>query len=80
MYTHVIRSCVGLLVALMLVISFVPAMPAQAITDTQVREQRLVVMGSLVTTLREQVKLMQMALIQRLERQVAELEARLAVR
>ncbi len=80
MYVYVKQSTVGLMVAVLLLLTLAPVAPAHAITDTDLREQKLVVMGSLVETMREQVKLLQMAFIQKLERQVDDLEARLAAR
>ena len=56
-------------------VSFAPM--AQAVTAEEISEQRRVVMSGLVDVLREQVKLFQLLVIDRLETQVAQLEARL---
>jgi Na+-transporting NADH:ubiquinone oxidoreductase subunit NqrC len=68
-------SVVGLFVALILLLSSsVSLVHAELISDQQVDEQKKVVMLALVETLREDVKLLQMILIQRIEARVTYLQ------
>lgn len=72
------KLCVGLLFITLLAGYFAAtAHPAQAITNSQIDEQRISVKLQLVETLREHVKLLQMHLIKRLENEVAYLQSRI---
>lgn len=79
MYTA-LRFTAGTLFAALLLasVSFVTPVHAQSITNEQVREQQRTVMFELVGVLEEQVKLLQMLYIQRLEANIARLEAQVS--
>lgn len=66
----------GMFLSLLAFVS-IAALPAQAatITDEQITEQKRTVMIELVNVLREDVKLLQLIYIQKLQAQVAYLQA-----
>lgn len=54
-----------------------PIAHAQSISDEDIHEQKLVVMYETIQTIQEQIKLIQMTYIQRLELRIDSLQARL---
>jgi len=73
-----LRSVLGMSVVVILFFGHISFTQAALISDEQVAEQKKEVLLSIVGTLQEQVKLLQMILIQKLEAEVKHLEGRIA--
>lgn len=82
MYTRLSYWCVSILTPLCISLAVLgtPVAYSHAVTNSDIHDQKLVVMGSLVDTLREQVKLLQLMVINRLETRVAQLQQQIDTR
>lgn len=80
--TVFVRSSASLILAISLLFAsnVVPVHAQSAVSDQQISDQKLAVMGELVGALSEHVKLMQMLVIRQLESHVRTLQAQIDAR